>query len=219
VYLRGISDEYYGKLNKTEAVLVGKTQLKRHKFNAKGEYLKDQTGKDIFEDVPVPHDCVAVVSEVKLGVPLKYKSEKNFDFVTVTKFNNKAGFVYIIPKKYCVHLNKVALILSANRLRSYYYGLEIMLQNGHTLYLHVVPFRGNNQDKGQRVLCVKSVNNFSAELKTLIEWWVTKRVIYPMKLTALAESVNGVNNVAYRELGNTCADFEKFGSALAEEEN
>ena len=128
VAIQGINDEYYSKLNNTESLLWNSGQLKRRRFDYKGEFMKDKDGHQLYDDVTLPHECVAVISDVKLGVPLKYKPSEPFEYVD--KVSNKDGlvkYVYIVPRKYCYKVTQVALVLSLNKMRVYWDGIAIAL--------------------------------------------------------------------------------------------
>lgn len=215
VFLAGIRDEYYSKLNKSEPIYWTKPNLRRRKFGAGGVFLKDRNGNIVTEQVTLPQSCIAVASDRSIRVPLKHVSEEGFEYVDCLSRKKNDGtverlFIYIIPKKYCYLVNQLALVLSLNKLRNFYYGQEMVLQSGHTVYLYVIPFKSSSVDRPYRILMTKTVNNFSQEIDGIMKFWLNAKILYPVELTALSEPVRDTYNVAYRVLSDTQAEFVRF---------
>lgn len=217
VYIRGIKDEYYSKLNNTEAYLLTRPNLRRRKFDYKGQFIKDANGKFVCEDVTLPNKCVAVVSNVKIGVPLKHKPDDNFDYVDVISKVNANGvhsvkYIYIIPKTYCYSLNQVALVISVNRLRSYYNGVGMALQNGNIIYLFTVPYKPSNVDKSYRIISTKTTLDFNKELSLIKDFWLRNGIIFDPSLCILTdtEDTHGRSNVAYEDLPQVLDSYVRF---------
>ena len=211
VLIMGISDEYYGKLNKEEVIYWARPNLKRRKFGAGGAFLKDSSGKLIIEDVPLTQGCIAVISKTRIGVPLKHKPQDDFQYVDCYCKNGQAcSYVYIIPKKYCYTLNQCALVISLNRLRSYYAGYSVTLQSGHTVYVYVVPYNPLRESYHYRVLVTKTSCNFKEEFNQLLQFWIKNNMAYQIADTALSEPVNGTFNVAFQEYSTNLSEFVRF---------
>lgn len=217
VYIRGIKDEYYSKLNNTEAYLLTRPNLRRRKFDYKGQFIKDANGKFVFEDVTLPNKCVAVVSDIKIGVPLKHKPDDNFDYVDVISKVNTKGvrsvkYIYIIPKTYCYSLNQVALVISVNRLRSYYNGVGMALQNGNIIYLFTVPYKPSNVEKSYRIISTKTTLDFNKELSLIKDFWLRNGIIFDPSLCILTdtEGTYGRSNVAYEDLPQVLDSYVRF---------
>ena len=130
VYIRGIQDDYYSKLNNTEAILLSRPNLRRRKFDYKGELIR-KNDDYVYEEVDIPNTCVAIVSNIRLGVPLKHKPSEKFIYVDAIEKESDGKkdirYIYILPRIYCFKLNQVALVLSLNRIRNYYNGMSIAL--------------------------------------------------------------------------------------------
>lgn len=220
VLTRGISDTYYSKLNDSESLLWSKPNLKRRKFGAGGKFLKDKAGNVLLEDVTLPRGSVAIVSQLKVGVPLKYTPKEDFGYVDyVTNPSTKeVHYIYIVPKNYCYKLNQTALVLSARPLRVYYEGISLYLQSGHQIYMYIVPYKPTNSDKPYRVLLSKTSIDFSAEINLLLDSWVRAGIIFNKRLTALEEPVRGRTNVAYQMLNPVLDSYYKcdFEKSLAD---
>ena len=216
ILIKGIEDEYYSKLNNEECIYWARPNLKRRKFGAGGKYLKDKAGNYILEDVPLTQGCVAVISKRKVGVPLKHKPTKGFQYVDCVVKRNDEGeiidccYIYIIPKEHCFMLNQCALVLSLNRLRSYYTGLSVVLQSGHTIYVHVIPYNPLREQQSYRVLASKTSCNFKEDIEKLIAFWQSMGMAFSYNDTMLTEPVNGTLNVAYTEYCTTQDEFVRF---------
>lgn len=214
VYIDGINDKYYSKLDTTEAILLSRPSLSRRKFDYKGEFIK-KDGKYVLEEVDVHSGCVAILSDEKLGVPLKYKPEENFVYVDVMNKEKEDGtrvikYIYILPKKYCYKLNQVALVISVNKLRVYYSGISMALQNGNVIYLYTIPYKPSKAERSYRCLGTKTSLDFSEELTALKDFWLKNGVIFPSELCELSEGVRGRDNVAYEQFPQVLDSYVRY---------
>lgn len=215
VIVNGINDQYYSKLNKTECIHWTKPNLRRRRFGSDGQYIKGADGKVIADAVTLPQNCAAVVSTTRLAVPLKYKPKEAFDYVDFMSKKRPDGsverrFVYIVPKCYCYAVNQLALVLSLNKLRTFYYGQAMVLQSGHTVYMYVIPFKPSTVERSYRILKTKTRNDFGAEIDEIMKYWLGHNILYPIELTSLSEPVKGMMNVAYHVLSDTQDEFVRF---------
>lgn len=214
VFLTNIDDEYYGKLNNTECLLWGRSALQRRKFDYKGEYMM-KDGRYIYQDVTCPTECTAIISDLAIGVPLKYKPSDKFEYVDMVVKKDAEGnemrkFVYIIPKKYCFRLNQTALVLSWNRLRVFYSGVALALQNGHILHMYVIPYKPSDQFKNYRILHCKTTDDYSEEIKMLRDFWVKNRIIFNPDMCGLMDFVRGRENMAYLRYDGVLDVYERY---------
>jgi hypothetical protein len=217
VLLRGIQDEYYGKLNKSVAMLWTKPKLVKRKYGSDGKFLLDKNNQVKTEDITLPRDCVAVVSDLRLGVPLSHKTTEDFKYVDFFKTrDNKVKYVYIIPRKYCFSVEETALILCSRPMRAYYEGMSVFLQNGHRVYLYVVPFKVTSAPRSYRVLKTKVSTNYSSEIDCLISTWTRYNMCFSKKLTQLSEPVRDTSNVAYKVLGSTLDEYIPYSDKSLE---
>ncbi len=209
VIIFNISDEHYKKLNDTEHLVCKKGTLIRRKFDYKGEFIKDKEGKYTTEGVTLPRDCIAILSDVKLGVPNKYKPKEEFMYVDYISREKDDGskeikYIYIVPKKYCYKINQTALVLSWTRLRSFYKGLRVALTNGSYVYVHVIPYKPtDNTAKNYRILCTKSEEDYEPEFTILSQAWVANNIMFNPADCQLYEGVKGRTNMAFEELNST----------------
>lgn len=214
--IAGINDEYYGKLNNTEVLLWGTKALKRREYDHNGEFRRDSNGNYILKDVNCPRECVAVVSPISLGVPTSHKPSEPFEYVDmVTKTVNGKQihrFVYIVPRKYCYRLNQTALILSWNKHRVYYSGCAISLQNGHTLFLYVIPYKPSKVEHNYRILHTKTSDDYSEELIMLRDFWIKTNYMFNPAECQLMDIVKGRDNMAIAPINGVLDVYERFNS-------
>lgn len=218
VLVRGITEEYYEKLNEQEALLWGSSALRRRKFDYKGDFIKDKQGNYVLQDVPCPRNCVAIISPISIQVPTKYKSKEDAQYVDmVTKTDSdgtkKYRFVYIVPKKYCYILNQTALVLSWNKLRRFYTGNMLSLQNGSYLYLYVVPYNPSHKAMSYRVLHCKTSIDYNEEITMLRDFWIKNNIIFNPAWCQLDEFIRGRENMAYLSLPGTEDFYERFDAS------
>lgn len=224
VKIAGIQEEYFSKLNGTEALLWGRNQLQRRKFDYRGEFIKDKDGHFVLQDVTCPQECVAVISKESIGVPTSFKSKEQSVYVDmITKRTEKGElhrFVYIIPKKYCYRVHQTALVLSWNKLRRFYQGIGLSMQNGSTLYMYVIPYSPRSQVHNYRVLHCKSSVDYTNEITTIKNFWIKNNIIFDPAQCQLTDYVKGRENMAYFNLDSTEDIYEIFDTTkpLGEDE-
>lgn len=209
-YIQGIETEYYNKLNESEAIIWKEGKLKRRKFDYRGEYMTDSDGNVITEEVTLPQDCIAVVSEIRIGVPYKFKTEEPFAYVDMVKRDDKIYYVYIVPKKYCYKINQTALILNTNKMRVYYQGIGLTLKNGSIVYLYVIPYKPTQKEKGYRVLCSHTNIDYSKEFVAIRDYWLQNNYMFNPALCNLYEGTKGRNNAALIEFPTVLDEYERF---------
>ena len=210
VIINGIKEQYYEGLNGKIAYLWVKPNLKRRQFDRFGKFKQTENGKYIYDAVALPQHCAAIISDISIKVPLAFKAD-GYDYVDFIKIGNRTFYIYILPRSVCYKLNEVAMVLSVNRLRSFYSAIELKLQCGHTIYLSVVPYTPSRAEaSGYRVLSLGLKRDFSEEWQRLYADWVEKNILYPRELTELSDYSTGVSNVAYRELDATLTEYKKY---------
>lgn len=214
ILIRGISDEYYGKLNDTEVILLSRPSLKRRKFDYKGEFIK-KDGNYVFEEVDVHSGNVAIVSSTKLGVPLKYKPKEDFTYVDVISKEKDNGekdirYIYIIPKKYCYKLNQVALVLSLNKMRVYYNGIRLSLQNGHSVFIYTIPYKPTKSERSYRCIGTKTELDFSQELESIKNFWLENNILFDFASCEVACENKPITNVAYEQFPQVIESYTRY---------
>ena len=155
VYMQDIDDDIFSALNDTNALWWTKGQLTRRKFDYRGEFMKDADGNYLTEDVDIPTDCIAIISEINVHMPNKYISptKEHFDYVDMIErtFDGNVirNYIYIIPRKYCHKMYQTALVLSLRKLSKFYEAYALSFVNGFTVYLSSIPYKPTNQQKGR----------------------------------------------------------------------
>ena len=234
VMLRGITEPYFDKLANTEAILWAKPKLLRRKFDYKGEYImrKDDPTKYELQEVTLPNKCAAILSDIQIGVPYSqedrhgkkklYKPSEGFEYVDVINKIDETGkriikYIYIIPKTYCYKENMVALIISFNRLRSYYSGAAIPLTNGQMVFLHVIPYKPTSgTPKNYRVITTKtSTQDCTEEFNKIITMWrsaddPTRAIMFNPDDCQITEGIKGRENLAFELLPPVLEEFISY---------
>lgn len=215
VIIRGIQDDYYNKLNNTECILWTKPKLESRKFGSDGEFLYDKKGNVLKKEVTLPHSCAAVISNISIGVPLKFKTKEDFRYVDYIEKEvggkKQYRFIYIIPKKYCYSLNQMALVLSFNKLKNFYWGIEVALQSGHIVYMYVAPHKVGGADTPYRVLMTGTdFGQFNQVIEELNAFWLKSGILFNREECELIDYVKGRSNAAYMELDSTLDEFVKY---------
>lgn len=210
-----INDQYYGKLSDSTALLWGRTQLSRRKFDYKGEYLKDKNDKYILEPVECPQECEGIVSDIPIGVPLKYKPAEKMQYVDMlTKVEDGKKirkYVYILPRKYLYKISQTALVISWNKLRVFYSGMKVSLQTGHTLFVYIIPFKPTRDAQhNYRIIMTKPSIDYSWELETIRDYWLKKNVMFNPADCELDYQVKGETNLALSQFDGVLDEYVMF---------
>lgn len=226
-----ITERFYEALNGTQAELVGKTTLLKRQFLSDGSFRKDANGNYVYSQIPVKHECVAILSPVNIGLK-RFEFDKKgrkkdikidelyryVDFVEGK--DKKRRYIYIIPKKHVYNLNMTALIITPNKHRNFYKGSKIALQNGNYIYLYIIPYKYSN-NLSYRVLGVKPSVNFDNEVKQILTSWMGMGVMFNLNTTMLNNPVKGIANLGMQDLEPTLdiGEYELFdeNTTLADE--
>lgn len=208
VYIKGITEKYYERLNHNYVVLWTKPKCKRRLYDSKGQFLKEN-GVYKTESVSVPRNSLVVVSQIKLGVPHKFKSE-DYIYVDYVETNSVKQYIYIVPKSVCYEVNQTALVLAVNPLRAHYGGVSFHLQTGHKLYLYTVPYSPTKRKEKTpyRYLVSKIGLDFSKEVKAVFTYWEQLEVVFRIEDTALLEAFKGVLNASYTTISPTLGMYK-----------
>lgn len=213
VKIIGISEQYYSKLHGTEALLWGRKQLHRRKFDYRGQFIQ-KDGKFVTEEVTCPQECVAVISKESIGVPNTFKSKEQSCYVDMISRKTPSGeqhrFVYVIPKKYCYKVKQTALVLSWNKLRRFYQGIGLSMQNGSILYMYVIPYNPNSQVHNYRILHCKTSVDYNHEITVIKNFWIQRGIIFNPADCQLLDFVKGRENMAFFNLDSTEDMYEVF---------
>lgn len=214
VYIKGIEEEYFSNLNDTEAIVWSGGKLKRRKYDYQRNYIRDKNGNYVTEDVVIPHDSIAIVSDKRIGVKTDFKSKENFINVEMIQSKEDPSivrYIYIVPRKYCYKLNQTALILSLNKMRSYYQGVSLAMTNGYTIFVYIIPYKPTrNVYKPYRILCTKTDIDYSVELQALQEYWLKRGYIFNPDDCVIEEGYKGRDNMAYEVMPIVLDEYVRY---------
>lgn len=225
--VKGIKEPFFERLNGEEVQLVGRTTLKKRQVLSDGSFRKDSKENFVYTQIPVKHDCVAILSRRSVGLKRfvevngmkkEHKVSEGFRYVDYIETENGRKYIYIVPKTFVYRLSLCALVLTPNKHRVYYKGCKLALQNGNYIYLHVIPFKFR-ENLSYRVLGVKAGFDFDTEVNQILRFWTEIGVIFDPKLTALEGTVSGVTNLGIMDLEGTCSleDYVPYTVSLADE--
>lgn len=215
--VRGIPEPYFELLNEHSHTLLGHIQPKRRKFDYKGDFVYDPaTGEPVLIDVDVPRDCIAIVSDIMIGLPYSKKDKPNYIYVDYIENVNSKGetvrkYIYIIPKQYCYKLNQTALVISWNKInKNFFKEVALSLSTGNLLYLAVIPYKPTSSERPYKVLHTKVSINYDDEIDALIRYWIKNQVMFNPNDCQLVEDYKGRNNMAYQYFDSTLEMWQSF---------
>ena len=194
VYIEGIEEELFTALNGTTVRRWNRGQLKKRKFDHEGKFIK-KDDRYVTVDVTIPQDCIAIISDKKLGIPTKYSSKDGFAYVDMLL----NGYCYIIPRKYCYKVNQTALVLSWNKLRTYYSGISLALRNGQVLYMYIIPYHPSNMERSYRVIMTSDNTDYSNLVAELQQFWLRGGMLFDPSLCELSTEVRGRLNTSFQQ--------------------
>lgn len=227
--VKGITEPYFDKLNNTEVSLVKGTVLYKRKVLSDGSFWVNANGKYETEEINVKSDTVGIISSIPIGlkrfeeadgVKREIKVSEGFKYVDYieNKDTKERKYIYIVPKEYVYKLSLCALILTPNKHRVFFKGCRLALQSGNYMYMYVIPFTVRNQERGYRVLGVKSTFIFDEEVSSILKYWQDMNILFNLGMTTLENNINGMTNLGIMDIEGTCSsdDFTRYERSLAE---
>lgn len=223
--VKGIQEPFFEKLNNTEVQLVTIPVLMKRQVLSDGSFRVDKDGNYVLIPVQVKQGFVAVYSNNSIGLRNKvvvngverlHTATDGFKYVDFFELNGQRRYIYIIPENNVYPMNLCALVITPNKHKNYYKGCRLVLQNGHYLYLYVIPFKVGRETRGDRVLGVKPSPDFNKEVKVLLDFWMSIGVIFNLRVTALEHQVVGETNLGITDLIRTLGpeDFIRINHSL-----
>lgn len=220
VYVKGITEEYYSKLNNTEAYLWSGGKLSRRKYDHTGKYIM-KDGKYDIQEVTLPHECVAIISDENISVPVRFKPKESFEYVDCVQRTNPDGTktvkrVYIVPREYCYKMAQTALVISLTKLKSYYLGGSYSFQHGYVVYIYVIPYKPrSNISRSYRILATKTDIDYTEEINSLVAYWNQRGYLFNKEDCTLYEGIKGRDNLAYEYFPPTVEAYERYKPDLS----
>lgn len=230
VFINEISEEYFERLNGSTAQLIPNTvALTKRKTLPDGTFKKSD-GSFVYQNIPVPRDCVAIASPVmigikkfavKNGVRVEHKPSAGFMYVDFVDSSAGRRYIYILPKRYVFRYNLCCLALSEYKPKNYYKGCKLMLQNGAFVYLTVRPFR-NSFVEGTapvRVLAYGATTNFNADVQNLFNMWLKIGATFETSTMQVKDEYGMLTNLVYEDLVPSLVEslFAPLGDSLTNE--
>ena len=217
-YVKGISEPYFDKLNKTVVNVEKRQAWTKKEYDQYGKVLM-RNGKPVLKDITIPMDSIVVSTTVNIELPnvktigvskRKYVPSDGYLYVDYEIKNGVKVFYYAIPKVYVYKLNLCALILTKNTYRRAYKGYKIALQNGSYIYIYVIPYNPNRA-VSYRLLGIKASPNFNNEIKTIVQWWQRQNVTFNYDLCMVEN-----NNIAYSFIDGVVNvdDYKPYGDSM-----
>lgn len=180
--IKGISSEGAGLFANLSKTLVkklpkGMVASRRKTDLVTRNFVKDSNGRFIYEDVKIPQGSIVVLSDVNLNLPYKYKpNEEGFGYIDFVMNGLSKEFLYYVPKKYLYQTNQTALALSVKNMKNFF-GMGYVSWKFGTIYLHIIPYKPNQQYVGTKILKTSHKVNYEKEVKTIVDYWIANDVI------------------------------------------
>ena len=191
--IKGIEDDYYGKLNKTivKKLPKGFSAKRRVIDKVNRNYKKDNNGSYIYEDYKVPSGSIVVLSEVSIELPYsRYMSDKDgFGYIDFVKRDGKVLYMYAIPKSKLYKINQTALAISVKNMKNFS-GMGIVSWSSGTLFIHIIPYNPNSNYVGSKILKTGYTLNYTKDVDTLVKYWENRGVIPNIGLCGMQDGGN-----------------------------
>ncbi|PHE64327.1 hypothetical protein COF68_05655 [Bacillus toyonensis] len=192
VYVKGIEDEIYSKLNGKFVVRSKKSSITRNIYRNNGE-IKTTT------NYVAKEGNVLIITTENLRLPFRYKaSDPKLEYVDFRESDGQRTFIYSIPKDYLYLTKQTALVLAQNTKRSHYGGLRLTLTNGYDIYLYIVSLNNVREREGNVPLVTKTGDDYREELDKLQNFWLQKAIIFPKNTLELDMPIKDTTNLGYK---------------------
>lgn len=232
VHIRGISEEYYDKLNETKAE-IWTGDILRRKFGIVDVHTKEigflkdkKTGEVIIEKLS-RGGSVAILSHESINVPyyvtkgkqhIKYTpKEEGFDYIDYIEEEGIRKYLYLIPKSYCYKCRQTALVLAENKGSfNFYYGRRLPFRIGDYFRLLVIPYKPSdtNRIRGCRYITTKCSLDYEMLMKQLEMYWIQNGIVFNPQDCQIAPEIAPNRSPFFDLISNTQARdcYEEFDS-------
>lgn len=173
------------------------TQRQRLKDNS---VAKNSKGEFITKEIEVPKNSLAIVMPTKIGASQgeNVKPNKDLRLVEVIVKKGIKYYIYFIPKVFIYKVNLCSLIVTPNKQRKFYKGIEVALTTGSYMYLFVVPFKEGKEETRQ-VISTKPSYNFDTELNAILKMWMEHNIMFNINDTSLEQGVEDTFRIGDRK--------------------
>ena len=193
--INGIEDEFYSKLNGTVVRRMPKGYKAARREIDKGSrtYKRDDEGKFIYKDYPVPSGSAVVSSPVNIGLPYKRYVKDIDGYGYVDYMKDKASgvmlYIYVVPKDFLYRVHQTALAISVKNMKNYQ-GMGYLSWNNGVIYIHVIPYNPNSQYIGSKILKTGHTVDYTKEIHLLSDYWEKVGFIPNIQYCALQNETN-----------------------------
>lgn len=197
---------YYG-LNGTLVKKLPKNMVaSRRKIDlVKRDFVKDERGRYVYEDVKVPKGSIVVISDKMLHLPFKYQCpDEGFGYIDFITDGKNKEFLYYVPKRYIYQTHQTALALSVKTMKNFR-GKGYNTWSYGLIYLHIIPYKPNSQYVGSKILATDLSLNYTDKVKEIVDFWVENGVIADI---FLSETFEG--NLVLKETPQGYDDYNPF---------
>lgn len=172
----GITDVGFTDLNGKTVEILDAKEVNRARYDKDGNVKR-------YEKFVVPSSNVLVALDGTINLKLEHqKMSEKCKYVDYTDVDLRGTPIrktcYSVPKDNVYEYNRVALVLSRNRRTEHLGGEKILLKNGHTVYIYILPFSNRKFTSGYKILAVKSDVNFKKELIQLKSYWKQQGLMF-----------------------------------------
>lgn len=191
--VKGITKECYNKLNKTVVKRLPKgKEAKRRKIDkvTRG-FVKDSSGKFIYEDYKVPVGSVVVTSTKDIGLSYKdyLSTEGGYGYIDFRIINGEKVYMYVLPKEVLYKVNQTALVLTVKSMTCYSgYGYNTWGKG--IIFLYVIPYSPSRKYEATLVLKTGHTLDYTKEIKTISDFWEGVNLIPNIALSSLQTGEN-----------------------------
>lgn len=228
VTAKDITEDDFSKLNGTRMFLTGKRKLEKRLYNADGTFRTDKNRNYEIDYISVPHNAVAVYSQTnialknttinRVGKKVKRELPEGFKYVDFVETELGRFYIYILPRKNLFILNTLSLVLSDRKRKMFFKGVSMVMKNGSTMYLYILPSHERNKIAfGSKVLKTgTNLKELEIDFANMLKYLNNNKYTFNFQLTALEEPIRGISNIGISEIAPTLfiEDFEPFGDDL-----
>lgn len=225
--IKGIKAGLYTGLNQTLVKRLPRNVVaSRRKVDlVTRDFVRDSNNRYVYEDVKVPTGSMVIISKTNLELPFKYKvDEEGFGYIDFVSDGVTREYMYYIPKKYLYQTHQTALALSVKNMKNFM-GMGYVSWKFGMIFLHVIPYKPNQNYVGSKILKTSLSLNYDKEVKSIVDYWISTNVIPNISLCntdevgnlAIKETMTGYNDFSpLEEL--SLGDKEIYGENIEEEE-
>ena len=211
VQLKGIEDNKLKVLEGSYVELITSKDAVRHSYNQDGTLRKK------IKYTVKSNNCIILIDKdlnIRKSSDIQTKGYSFIDkrYIKDEKGLRKQVFAYEVPKSICFKVNLCYLIVSSNKRSKHLGGEKLILKNGHTVYIYVIPTRNTKLTDGYRVLAIKTGNDFKNEIALIKRFWKQNNIMFNNKDNFKVDSLTKGEYNLVSEIYETNEEVEKVSS-------